>query len=120
MKISLTLPFITKSNNKLLRLHYRQRMKLKDQYSWEMFVILNQSEVPHKDMMAEGRRKANIVSYRQRLMDDDNFIGGLKLLIDCLVEFGLLKDDSKEWLELSAEQRIDSGNNRTEIVLEDV
>jgi len=120
MKISMTLPFLTKSNNKLLRMHYRHRMKLKEQYSWELFVWINQSETPHKDMMAEGKRKAHIISYRQKLMDDDNFVGGLKPLIDVLVEFGLLKDDNKEWVELIPEQRVDSGNTRTEIILEDI
>lgn len=51
-----------------------------------------------------GRRHApalpclvTMKAHRHRMLDDDNLIGGLKDLLDCLVMVGLLWDDSRSW-----------------------
>lgn len=116
--IKLVLEQITPSNNKLLRMHYRERRRLKESYMWELLVAMNENNVTPDEVVAGDRKKLMIISYRKKLLDPDNFIGGLKLLIDGLVDMRLIHDDSPEYLELQeAGQKIDLKNPRTEIYI---
>ena len=45
-----------------------------------------------------------IKRYGSRIYDQDNFIGGLKPLIDAMKEKGIVYDDTEKWLQLKAEQ----------------
>lgn len=79
---------------------------------------MNENNISQVDPVPGDRKKLMIVSYRKKLLDPDNFIGGLKLLIDSLVDIHLLYDDSLEYLELQGpEQKIDLKNPRTEIYI---
>lgn len=114
--IRLILFQLTPSNNRLLRMHYRNRKRLKDSFLWEIKVNLSEQDIEINP--DPEKRRLSIVSFRKNLMDQDNFIGGLKLLIDGLVDLGLLYDDSPEFLELGKlEQGIDPNNPRTEIYI---
>lgn len=115
--IKLILTQLTPSNNKLLRMHYRKRKRLKESYMWELLAVMNENNIT-SDVVAGDRRRLTIISYRKKLLDQDNFIGGLKLLIDSLVDVHLLYDDSLEYLDLQEPgQRIDLKNPRTEVYI---
>lgn len=114
--IELVLLQLTPSNNVLIRMHYRKRKKLKEAYMWELLAAMNKQNITPDD--TTDRKKLKIISYRKRLLDWDNFVGGLKLLIDSLVDMNLIYDDSIEYLELqNPEQQIDLKNPRTEIYI---
>ena len=102
--VKITLPVVTMSNNELLRMHFRTRMKIKDAYMWELIVI-GANDPKYKAEFGE-RRRITIISYRQKLCDPDNLMGGLKLLIDSLQEMDLICDDSPKYLELVVLQEV--------------
>lgn len=109
------LPIVTMSNNELIRMHFRTQMKIKDMYQWEL-VVVGANDPKYKAELGE-RRRVTIVSYRKKLHDPDNFVGGLKLLIDVLVRMDLICDDSDKHIELVALQEVKKPY-QTEITIE--
>lgn len=61
------------------------------------------------------RRHVHIISYRKKLVDDDNLIGGTKSLIDSLVANKVLIDDDPKHLSLLVQGEIDLKEQRTVI-----
>lgn len=125
MKIILS--YISPSNNQLLRMHHMKRHGLQESLDWMVFVANRRSGengnlryeeiIPPLDDNQKVKRKVKIISYRKRKLDRDNFLGGLKILIDSLHHNRLIYDDSDEYLDLEAEQKIDSKCPRTEIII---
>ena len=100
--IKLELPLITPSNNKLLRTHWAVRRKLKVYYMDEIVTAMIDGGFTD---YAEGKRTCEVTSHRKRLLDPDNLTGGIKMLLDALVELKLLKDDSPKWCDLKVGQK---------------
>ena len=69
--------------------------------------------------LAETRRmRLDATLYVSSKMDRGNLVARLKWLEDALVNYGLLVDDNKEWLDLQMPtQVIDRKNRRVEIEL---
>lgn len=109
------LPLVTMSNNELLRMHFRTRMKMKLTYLWELTAV-GANDPKYKVEFGE-RRRITVISYRKQLCDPDNFYGGLKLLIDSLLEMDLICDDSPKYMELVALQEVKKPY-QTEITIE--
>lgn len=51
------------------------------------------------------RARLRITRFGCRLLDPDNLQGGVKPLVDCIKESGLIWDDSPDWLELDVRQQ---------------
>lgn len=117
MRIKIILPLVTPSLNELLRIHFRKRKRLKQDYEWQL--IASGANDSQYKVNGIKKRRVEIRSFRSRLLDQDNFIGGLKPLLDSLVEMDLLLDDGPEYLSLKAEQE-NSRDQRTEIIIEDM
>lgn len=109
------LPLVTMSNNELIRMHWRTRKAMKLTYMWEL-VAVGANDPKYKAEFGE-RRRLTIISYRKQLCDPDNFMGGLKILIDSLQEMDLICDDSDKYLELIALQEVKKPY-QTEITIE--
>ncbi len=66
-----------------------------------------------------GIRNVYITSYRSKLLDITNLIGGSKGLIDSLVELGLLRDDCPEFANFAFRQeKCKRDDERTVIEIE--
>ena len=93
--------------------HYRHwRNYAKERDAW--FVLLR-SKLPPRQPVDEPVRLA-IRSYRQRLLDYANLVGGAKAIPDCLIRLGYLKDDNPKWMQASYEQfQVPKSEERTEI-----
>jgi hypothetical protein len=119
MRLTVNLPVTTPSLNKLLRAHYRERKRMKKGFEWE-FLVAGACEPQYK-INGMKKRRVEIRAFWSRLLDQDNFIGGLKPLLDGLIELELLHDDSPEYLELKAEQiKASKVDQRLEIIIEDL
>lgn len=59
-------------------------------------------------------------SNRCRPFDRDNLVAGMKPLRDCLTIFGLIVDDTDQWLEAHYIQSPTSGNNYITVIIEDI
>ncbi len=78
------------------------------------FVLLRAKLSPRQAIAAPVRMA--IRSYRTRLIDFANLVGGAKPIPDCLIRLGYLKDDSPRWFECDYQQhQVAKGDERTEL-----
>lgn len=112
--LRIILPLLTPSLNEYLSMHYIQRWKLGQQYQWELIAV-GANEERFKVEWRE-RRKVGVLAYRKRLLDYDNFVGGVKPLIDALEGMGLIFLDNPTYLE-SEYSQVSGGPGRTEITI---
>lgn len=99
-RIELEIPLVPPSNNQLLRQHWGERKRHKKKVlAPEIFHALASRYGSPLPPMANEPRYVEIIVRRPGVKrDHDNLTGGGKYLLDCLVEQGLLVDDSPEWL----------------------
>jgi len=82
------------------------------------FVLLRTQLPPRRQ--AEIPVRLAIRSYRVRLIDYANLVGGAKPIPDCLIRLGYLKDDSPKWFSCTYEQfQVRPKDQRTEIEFPD-
>ncbi len=98
------------SQNSTQYRHWRAYAKERDLW----FVLLRRALVPKP----RERRRVSLVirSYRTRLCDAANLVGGAKPIPDALIRLGYLYDDSPQWMQCAYEQhRVPAAEERTEI-----
>lgn len=117
-EVKLVIPRLTPSLNKLLQMHWRERHKLLLSWNWEVMAAMRR--VYEEITFDHPKRKVKIVSYRKRICDTDNYIGGLKPLVDSLISNHLLVDDSDKFMVLDASQERDLKNQRTEVIITEI
>tara|TARA_B100000676_G_C17868557_1_gene727274 strand:- start:319 stop:690 length:372 start_codon:yes stop_codon:yes gene_type:complete len=98
------LPITIKSRNVLDRLHWSKKSMLKKEYA---LLIRNQMKLNkhYSEPVKEPKFfTLEIVSYRKRLLDYDNLVGGVKQLLDAMIDEGYIWDDSPKYLDLRVKQ----------------
>lgn len=87
------------SRNKLDSMHWSKRSK----YSklWEARIIV---AFRFRCPQATGKVKIKITSCRPRILDQDNFIGGCKGIIDAMKRLGMIVDDTPKLIDVEYEQ----------------
>jgi hypothetical protein len=90
------------SLNTWQRMHWTARRRLKDAVKTRVFSASIRAGAPR----AEQRRATVTVNMvrKRRIMDADNLFGSLKALMDALVYYGILEDDSMEWIDVTITQ----------------
>lgn len=94
------------------------RHKLNETWMWEIRAAINDWESSHREIVMAGwgvKRKVKIISHRKNQVDRDNLLGGLKPLIDALVNHRILWNDTPKDIELSVDQMLDRDNTGTYI-----
>jgi len=111
--MKITLPTKIQSQNKRDKLHWATRSKQRQHWYTQLRMRLKPKEPP------TALVSIRIVSYRNRLLDYANLVGGdCKPIIDCLVQLGYIKDDSPRWFTCEYQQvQVARNEERTEIVL---
>ena len=94
--VNLHLPMITPSRNVMDRTHFQARKRSKHDIGW-LIKIAGGYDEKWKARFRE-MRSMRITSYRRRLIDHDNLVGGFKDLIDALEESGLIFTDGPKYL----------------------
>lgn len=109
------LPVELPTPNQLLRMHWRQRHKLKGEYT----LLLKAAGANEKRYRSgQEKRKISIISYRKKQMrDPDNLYFTAKILLDSIRDVGLIWDDSMKFINLSVSQETDKENPRTEVIV---
>jgi hypothetical protein len=135
VELLVTIPIVTPSQNKWQNWHWSKRHSWQQEclYLWRS--ALNKARIgrkqlpnafqpeakPDKRKRLEAQTGVSVAleirSFRHNTLDHGNLVGGCKGLVDCLVQEGVLLDDSPDWLSDSYEQTIDRKDKRTEIVL---
>ena len=97
----LFIPLKIKSRNEIDKYHWAVKKKLKQEYC---LFIRNQMRL-QRILFAQCKLyKIIIISYRKRLLDFDNLVGGCKQMIDAMTDEKLIFDDSPEYLEIEFKQ----------------
>jgi len=101
------------------RFHYRHwSIYRKERDAW--FLLLRQHLPPRPTPPTPVARRLIIRSYRTRLCDYANLVGGAKPIPDCLIRLGYLQDDSPKWFSCSYEQfQVAAAEERTEVEFPD-
>ena len=87
--------------------HYRR-----ERDAW--FVLLR-AQLPPRRPVAHPVALA-LRSFRSRLVDYANLVGGAKMVPDCLITLGYLKDDSPRWFRCDYRQiQVPRAEERTEL-----
>ena len=90
------------SRNILDRQHWA--VKRKSKQIWALFVRNQMKLNKIKKAKAGEKFKLTIVSYRKKLLDYDNLVGGIKGLLDACIDEELIWEDSPKYLDLVVEQ----------------
>ena len=86
------------SQNKRDKMHWAQKSKDRDDWASRICVMVYQTGA-QEYLRPKGKRLVRVVSYRKRLCDIANLIGGAKGLIDALTRSRLIVDDSPQWMD---------------------
>jgi hypothetical protein len=93
------------SPNKMLRMHWAVRRKLKREIIAELELrvmpFLMKNEIPFKKCHIVVERH---ISGRHKFMDPDNLVGSMKMLIDAMRDLGIIDDDTPEHVVITARQ----------------
>ena len=105
-----TIPRRLPSQNNSHYRHWSHYVKERD--TW---FVLMRSHLPPRQLV-EAKVRLHIVSYRNRLVDFANLVGGAKPIPDCLQRLGYIVDDSPKWFDCAYEQiQCPRAEERTEI-----
>jgi Holliday junction resolvase RusA-like endonuclease len=121
--MKLTLQSIPPSMNMLMRMHWAQRKRLRNQLQWELTAALadlGRKLPPLLYGKTAPKRRVTITTFRPRRLDPDNAAGGCKVLLDAMRDIGLIRNDSPKWLELVVNQVIEKRECRTEIEIKNI
>lgn len=97
-------PEATPSNNTVIRMHHRDKSREHKRVTALMYYSIRQVRPP--PIVKIKKCHAIITRHGARLLDWDNFGGGLKFVFDALVACGVIDDDNPEIvLSLQLRQR---------------
>lgn len=109
MKVSIKKLIV--SQNKRDRSHWAKHYRDKRDWGYALLLALRCKLIPPNRQV-----HVKITCYRPRLLDDANMVGGAKGLVDAIVDMGIAKDDSREWIKVEYEQvKVPKAEQRTEI-----
>lgn len=91
---------ITPTQNAVDRMHWTERMKLRD-YWYEVV----RGTCGMKSPRETKKKRVKIIRVAKRLIDDLNIPSGCKYLLDAFVSYGWLVDDSVKWCRVQTDQR---------------
>src|SRR5690349_958292 len=100
----LTIPVPSPSLNRTNGSHWSTYLKLKKAWTEEVGAAKMLAKVRGFPMLEKASLR--IDRYGKRMLDPDNFVGGLKPLIDSLKACGFIVDDSPKHITLTAMQHI--------------
>lgn len=101
--ITIVIPEASPSLNAHKWKHWSHHLKLRKHWSMLVMVAKNEARIGNPDPLDKATVKIIREGYRK--LDTDNFVGGLKCLIDSLREQRLILDDSPDHMTLVTEQR---------------
>lgn len=113
MKVKITVPRSTESNNELKRKYRNQHVYRKLRESWQRDIYILTKKQDVRDLRAhvdlQTRVKVSIHTLRSKLLDRDNLFGGIKPCLDAIKNLGFIVDDREEFCLLDVTQERNPG-----------
>jgi len=115
MKWTLEIPYIPPSLNIWSRLHWAARKRVKDKWCDFIWALCNENRVHPVEKV---HLSATIYFPQSRRRDPDNYTATTyKIICDCLVRIGILKDDSYEYVTFTP-VKFEKGGSKTVLTIE--
>jgi hypothetical protein len=102
--IEIVVPEVAPSLNRLMRMHWAKRRKLKKKWDWIIHVSMYQRGMDFAALRGGGKLQVRIIRRSVHILDPDNLHGAAKLILDAMCECGALIDDDPAHIELICEQ----------------
>ena len=103
------------SQNQFHYMHWSAYKKERDAWA-----LLLRAQIPQRPSVVIPVQ-LTIASFRTRLCDYANLVGGAKPIPDCLIQLGWLKDDHPDWMTCTyTQEQVTAAQERTEITWEPV
>ena len=115
--IHLSIPDVPVSPNGpkgYLRMHWAARARYNESWAWKVRAAMGYPGILEQ---APDMARVTIVQYRRKMLDVDNLYSSCKCLLDGLVDWELIADDSPDHIELTVRQEV-AKEVRTEIDIE--
>lgn len=109
--IEVFVPKLVKSMNKFKGRHWSYYARIKKGWLSALALMLGRGD--HRNAFQHVKITAYWDSTRN-FLDDDNFRGGCKPVVDCLKNLGWIKDDSLKWVRVEYVQKIKGDDGTTE------
>lgn len=94
---------VVPSLNRLLRMHWTQRRRLIQRWSWLVLgAVRGRDTLPVGQFV--GRVRIRVIRRSHHTLDDDNLAGSAKVILDALKRIGVIEDDSPAHVQLVCEQ----------------
>jgi hypothetical protein len=102
MALTLTLLKPIESQNKRDKMHWAQKAKDRQDWTSRMIALVYLSNTQEwlLNVKQKEKRFVKVVSYRKRLLDYGNLVGGAKGMIDALKHARLIYDDCPQWIKV--------------------
>lgn len=114
MNLKIILPIELPTPNRFMRMSMGQLTRMKAEYRMLLRVVYEPKHIADKKV----KRKVHIISYRKKLMtDDDNLKFVSKFLMDALKKTGFIYDDDRKYVAHKVTQVVDRENPRTEVMI---
>lgn len=93
------IPDVTPSLNRLIRgrMNWVSYRRLQREWFFLVKIATENIDIPHAK--AFEKRRVDVTSYRLKLLDRDNLVGGMKLLWDAMIAANYIYDDAPTFLE---------------------
>ena len=110
----LTIPDVPPSLNKVLRMHWAKKGKLRD--SWTM--MIKGALLPHRTPQGAQKAKMRVIVtfHNARTYDRDNAFGACKVIFDVLRRLNLIFDDRPEWLDAEVRQEVSTRKDKHTVI----
>lgn len=96
--------FDLSSPNKLLRMHYGQRMRIKKAVAVKLMAFGSEIESANNKSSRVKVEINRLYGFRKRSYDLDNLYGSCKLLLDAMVDLGIIPGDTPHHIDLVVKQ----------------
>jgi hypothetical protein len=103
---TITVPDVPPSLNKVLRMHWRVKNKLRHSFETPIYYLLGKPAIGELRQLVFAQQKMRVVVtiHNARQYDKDNAYGACKVIFDVIKKLGLIVDDRPEFLESEVRQ----------------
>lgn len=105
------------SNNELIRVCSYRRSRLRRNWGYLLRIANDELVDRIPEAKKSERRALKIIVFRRKLLDYDNFIGGLKYIIDAARDVKFLADDRPNLMDWKPAQQFNNSKDYKDCVV---
>ena len=93
-------------------MHWSAKHRLRDEWFWKVLWRCGKKDAKQVKM------RVKITRVSKRLLDEQNLSAGMKPLLDALVEYGHIYQDSPQWCEFICDQKYCAADEEPHMIVQ--